>query len=117
MDERKNLIVWFCATLAVLMAIGSLTVGVLLNHASTVQIQSERIHNTRVACMDLNARHDQALKVTYQLLAHPAVPPSRKLTVEQVQKRNDALNRWIGALVPKRDCEALVLKSIKGVNK
>jgi hypothetical protein len=117
MDERRNLIVWFFASLAALLAIGSLTVGVLLNHASTEQIQQERVRNTRAACLDLNARHDAALKVTYQLLAHPAVPPSRKLTVEQTQKRNDALNRWIGALVPKRDCDALVLKSIKGVNK
>ncbi len=107
MDERKNLIVWFCATLAVLMAIGSLTVGVLLNHATTVQIQSERYRNTRAACEKGNVQNRVLVGFIEQ-----SIPKAKLKDPRVVAYLARAHKTW-----PQTDCDALVLKSIKGVNK
>lgn len=112
MDDKKNFMVSLFAGLAILLAVGSITAGVLLTHAAQVQTRQERIRNIRSACQDLNHRHDDALRVTFQLLANPAVPPRRQLTFDQQKKRDAALTAWIGAIVPKHDCEALVLKQV-----
>lgn len=84
------------------------------NQDANQQIQRARADSIRTACADQNERHDFALVVTNRLLAKPAVPSqTRRLTPQEQQARDAAIRTWVSALVPRRDCDLLVRRSVK----
>ena len=112
MDETKRLVVYVFATLAILLAGGTLMLGVAQNHATTLQIQDARQRSIQSTCEDINRRHDKVVAVTRALLLKPTDPPKAKLTAVQRRAQDDALNEWIGAILPKRDCSAYVSEQL-----
>jgi len=95
------------------LLLGSIVVAINANQARIQDIQHERVRATGRACLDQNQRHDTALRVTAALLKRPAVPPVRKLTPAQEKAQRIALARWIGALVPKRNCALFVNQTVR----
>ena len=95
------------------LLLGSIVVAINANQQRIEDIQHERVRATGRACLDQNQRHDTALRVTAQLLKRPAVPPVRKLTPAQEKAQRIALARWIGAIVPKRNCALFVNQTVR----
>lgn len=95
------------------LVLGSILAAVNANQNRIQDIQHERVRATLRSCVDQNARHDRAIRVTARLLRRPAVPPVRKLTPKQERAQKVALARWIGALVPKRNCARFVNQTVK----
>jgi hypothetical protein len=75
----------------------------------TAQIQAERAVNIRRSCEETNARHDGTIAELHSLVA--AIPdPARRARAQDGMAGTIAL---IEALVPKRDCEALVERQVR----
>lgn len=78
----------------------AVTTWALLKTYDTAQaIQEERAASVRRACLDQNARHDDTITALYTL-----APASRG---------RDATITLINALVPRRDCDALVTLTVR----
>lgn len=99
---------------AVGVIINSVAIVVLLhfNSERITQIQRSRVDTILASCRDQNERHDFAVIVTNRLIARPAVPPARRFTPQQRRAQNAAIQTWVNALVPRRDCERLVGRSV-----
>src|SRR5262245_9089180 len=98
------------AILGLLLALGSLTFALITFADRTSQINKERARNTFNACAELNERHDDSIKALDTLLAKALKKdPKRKAQIETSRASTVFL---INALVPKRDCKALVAKQV-----
>lgn len=80
----------------------------LLNADRVDQINEERARNTYSACLETNARHDRTLAELDRLVALTPAGPRR----ERARAGRNNTAALIGALVPKRDCRALVARQV-----
>lgn len=89
--------------LALILAAGS----VLLSAWLFTRIQDERERSIRTSCQETNRRYDKAIERLDRLIAQ--APADRKARAKQNRAGTVSL---IDALVPKRDCDALVGRSV-----
>ena len=69
-----------------------------------VQIDKERRRTIRASCEDSNARHDGTIKQLDKIIAE--LPRGERRT--RARQNHDGTVLLIDALVPKRDCDAVV---------
>lgn len=71
------------------------------------RIQDERENSIRTSCQETNQRYDKAIKTLDELIAK--APAERRRRAREGRAGTVLL---IDALVPKRDCDALVGRSV-----
>lgn len=98
------------AVLGVVCALVSLSYAVVRGADNTRQINAERARNVRSACEETNARNKAVTLVIGQLVKRPVEP--RHLTPDQQKRQAEATAKFVQALVPKRDCDALVDRQV-----
>lgn len=90
----------------------ALCVGTLANSVANVaafgSIQSQRADAIGAACVEQNVRHDKTIATLDALIAKLPPGPRR----ERSERNRDGTVLLIKALAPKRDCDALVRKSL-----
>jgi hypothetical protein len=91
------------SALALLMAAASILFSAWLFN----RVQEERANATRTACQGTNDRQDETKARLDELIFQ--LPPARRARAEAGQRGTVLL---IEALAPKRDCEALVERSV-----
>lgn len=88
-----------------------LSILVLISIVTAYNQNKDRIQDIQRSrlevCERSNARHDQAIKTTMELLARP-VTPQRKLTPAQRAASRRQIIRWVDSLVPKVDCAKIL---------
>jgi len=105
--ERKEGFFQGFAVVAVVVAMLSITGGVVVTYRATDDINRERAKNTLLNCQDVNRRHDKTIEQLDALIAK--VPADRQKRARESRASTVLL---INALVPRRDCQALVLKTV-----
>lgn len=104
---------WIVAVLAVAVAvsISIATVGIKLNGERVAQINAERAENIERACREVNARHDNTIRALDDLIAKraPSLSPAQRARVRESRENTVLL---VQALVPRRDCAALVAAQV-----
>ena len=71
------------------------------------EIQDERARSVRASCQEVNDRHDTTIATLDKLLAK--LPPSQRA---RAKSSRDGTVLLIEALAPKRNCEALVRRTV-----
>lgn len=92
------------------MSAGALVLAaasILLSAYLFTRIQAERENSIRAACQETNRRYDKTVGRLDKLIAQ--APPGRR---EQAKKNRDGTVGLIDGLVPKRDCNAVVDRSV-----
>lgn len=77
------------------------------NGRLALEIQDERARSVRDSCEEVNRRHDSTIATLDKLLAK--LPPSQR---GRAKSNRDGTVLLIEALAPKRDCEALVRRTV-----
>lgn len=72
------------------------------------RIQDERENSIRTSCQETNRRYDKTIDTLDRLIAE--APPGRRQRAREGRAGTVLL---INALVPKRDCDALVGRSVR----
>lgn len=95
----------------VVMNTAGVVVSFFLNSDRVDQINQERAQNVKRNCEDVNSRHDGALTTLDEILEareRTATPGER----ERLRGSRETTALLIDALVPKRDCAALVRQQV-----
>lgn len=100
------------AVLGILLAMAAVTVGVVRSQQAIDRINSERSHNTLVACLDLNQRHDDTLDEIDRLVAKAKKKSPER--AKQIEASKGPTVLLIDALAPKRKCKELAAKAVGG---
>lgn len=104
---------WIVAVLALAVGVSVLmsTLAFAMNSRRVDDINQERASNVERNCLDVNRRHDATLAALDRLLADrikDAAPAERS----RLEASREATALLIEALVPKRDCSALVAQQV-----
>jgi hypothetical protein len=91
---------------AVIIAGCLIVAGYVLGSAPG-QIQQQRATATRVNCQEQNVRHDAAITELDRLIRRLPLPQRARAV-----RGRDGTVALINALAPKRDCEALVRRTV-----
>lgn len=94
---------FYLALLALVLAAASITLSAYL----FTRIQGERERSIRVACQETNRRYDKTIERLDRLIAE--APPGRRQRAREGRAGTVLL---IDGLVPKRDCGAVVDRSV-----
>jgi hypothetical protein len=105
--DMRTAAAWVFAGLGVLALVVSIVLAIGANASATRQIQEERARSVYANCMDINRRHDNSIRQLDALIAQ--APPERR---ERAKAGRAGTVLLIQALVPKRDCDALVKRSV-----
>lgn len=73
------------------------------NKQRIADIQASRLE----VCQRSNARHDQAIKTTMEILARPSANQRKMTAAQRVQSRRVVIE-WVDSLVPRVDCAKIL---------
>jgi hypothetical protein len=84
----------------------------VLNSDRVDQINQERFTNVERNCLDVNARHDRAVRTVEGILS-PRLAEAGPAERERLEASRETTVQIIEALTPKRDCQAFAREQVK----